>query len=241
MITNEYFGITIRIYNEFDTILEDVHLALRVPSHLNNKGTYKKRYESSRTQKFLYISPLYSIVFIAPELSPSRQKLLTNVEICIGEILPKENKTFHINIISLVEGTLEIKQVVRYQVPNDRTKYETNCSENGSKFRTISEQLKTNQNVTIEHSGHALVKSKCDAIVIPCTTEFAFLGHFFSLNKDILTKAVKYEDFLFQIELEIKSTDIEILDIFLITVSIQYTIQYTFMRPFHMNSHQKSV
>lgn len=143
---------------------------------------------------------------------------MTNFEICIGEILPKSSKTFHIHIISLIEGTLELKQLIRYQVPNDRTKSNTESTENDKKSKA-AEQLKKNQNVIIEHNGLVIKKSKNDTIVIPCTAEFAFIGQLFSLNRDILTKAVKYEDFLLQVELEIKSTDIEILDLFLITVS----------------------
>lgn len=40
MLTNEYFGISIRIVNEFDTFLENVELSLTVPAHFNNKGTF---------------------------------------------------------------------------------------------------------------------------------------------------------------------------------------------------------
>lgn len=121
----------------------------------------------------------------------------------------------------MVEGTLELIQLVRYQVPSDRTNSKTENDEKGDKSEFSSHRFNTKQNVIIEHENHAILKSRSDTIVIPCTTEFKFLGQFFSLNKEILEKAVHYEDFLLQVEFEIRSTDIEILDLFLITVSLQ--------------------
>lgn len=38
MLTNEYFGITIQIANDFDMLFENVRLTVNVPVHLRNKG-----------------------------------------------------------------------------------------------------------------------------------------------------------------------------------------------------------
>lgn len=38
MLTNEYFGITIQIANDFDMMFENVRLSVNVPVHLRNKG-----------------------------------------------------------------------------------------------------------------------------------------------------------------------------------------------------------
>lgn len=38
MLTNEYFGITLRIENEFDMNVENVTLIVKVPVHIQNKG-----------------------------------------------------------------------------------------------------------------------------------------------------------------------------------------------------------
>lgn len=38
MLTNEYFGITIQIANDFDMLFENVRLSVNVPVHLRSKG-----------------------------------------------------------------------------------------------------------------------------------------------------------------------------------------------------------
>lgn len=120
--------------------------------------------------------------------------------------------------MSLIDGTLELEQLVRYQITSGRDKSITESAENEANLK-LAVVPKASHNVTLEFIDDAIVKSKKDTIVIPCAPEFTFTGKFFALNKEPLQKAIKYEDFLFQVELEIKTTDIEILDIFLISVS----------------------
>lgn len=38
MLTNEYFGITIEMKNEFDMMLENVIFSLTIPAQYHNKG-----------------------------------------------------------------------------------------------------------------------------------------------------------------------------------------------------------
>lgn len=135
----------------------------------------------------------------------------------VGNVAAKSTKTIHFNVLSLIDGTLELEQIVRYQIANGKERPNTESA--GNETSVKSPIPKASHNVTLEYIDDALVKSKKDAIVIPCSPEFTFTGKFFALNKEPLQKAIKYEDFLFQVELEIKTTDIEILDIFLISVS----------------------
>lgn len=158
---------------------------------------------------------MYVSVFLASDLSTPRQKLLSRFELYIGDIAPKLIKMFNISIISLIDGPIELQQVVRYQVA---TKHSTSTRSHESNFT----KLKTKSCVTLEFIENAVVKSKKTSIVIPCVTDFGFSGQIFSLNKQPLRVAVKHEDFLFQIQLEIKSADIEILDMFLISVSSEH-------------------
>lgn len=153
---------------------------------------------------------------------------MSHLEVNIGDINSKSSKTKSFCVISLVDGTLELKQIVRYQIVDSRSKSladSVNIEENAT-----HKKLKADSNVTLEYIENAIHKSKRETIVIPCVAEFGFLGQFFTLNKQPLIKAVKHEDFLFQIELLIKSTEIDILDIFLITVSS------TMIHIFHLNS-----
>lgn len=155
-------------------------------------------------------------VFIASDLTKSKQKLLSHLEVCIGDIASKSSKSKSIYVISLIDGTLELKQVVCYQIADSRSKLVGSTVGD----TTMHKKTKVDSNVTLEYIENAIQKSKKDTIVIPCVAEFTSIGQFFSLNKQPLIKAVKHEDFLFQVELQMKSTEIDILDTFLISVSL---------------------
>lgn len=142
----------------------------------------------------------------------------------IGAISPQTNKTIYFYVISLVEGTLELSQLIRYQTANSNRLKRSDSMENESNDSngvesTLVQTNAFNHNVSVEYVNESVIKSKRETIWIPCTTEFIFTGKFYSLNKEALTKAYKHEDFLFRVELEIKSVDIDILDMFLISVS----------------------
>lgn len=222
MLTNEYFKITTRIENDQDIVFESVSLIITVPPHLRNKGI--KKYSSLHSietwihQRHFLFFP----VFLAPDVSKSKQKILSQFQVDIGAISPKTSKTIYFHVISLVEGTLELSQLIRYQTANSNRLKRSDSTENGGSDGVGSTQILTNaynHNVSVEYVDESVIKSKRETIVIPCTTEFIFTGKFYSLNKEALTKAYKYEDFLFRVELEIKSVDIDILDMFLISVS----------------------
>lgn len=137
----------------------------------------------------------------------------------VGDIAPKTLKTIRINLISLIDGNIELKQIVRYNIVDSQSNLIPGRNRNENETTLNSGHSKSTQNVTLEYTDEAIVKSKNDTILIPCVSEFAFTGNFFSLNREPIRKAIKNEEFLFQVELEIKSLDIEILDMFLITVS----------------------
>ncbi|XP_031630878.1 trafficking protein particle complex subunit 11 [Contarinia nasturtii] len=195
MLTNEWFAVTIRIENVFDMLVENVSLVITVPVNIQNK------------------------VFIASDLTASRQKLLSRFELNIGDMAPKSLKIININVISLIEGTLELQKTVRYQITNDRSGFPKKAfDENPIPFeKSIQTTFKSMPSVTLDYIEDAIMKSKKDTISIPCEAEFVFIGQFFTLNKEPLRKAVKNEEFLFQIELEIKNQHIDILDMFLIS------------------------
>lgn len=158
------------------------------------------------------------VVFIASDLSKSRQKLVSNFEMIVGNLAPKSIKTIRLNVLSLIDGTIELEQTVGYQIANDHDRFKAAESVKHELNPKLSSQQKESHNVTLQYVDDAVIKSKKDIIIVQCATEFICTGRFLTLNKNALTQAIKYEDFFLQIELEIKSTDIEILDIFLISV-----------------------
>lgn len=159
----------------------------------------------------------FHTVFVASDLSKSRQKLVSNFEMIVGNIAPKSTKTIHLNVLSLIDGTIDLEQIVLYQIANDHDRFKAESVKHELNPKLSSVQ-KDSHNVTLQYIDDAVIKSKKDSIIIQCVTEFVCTGRFLSLNKNALTQAIKYEDFFLQIQLEIKSTDIEILDIFLISV-----------------------
>lgn len=74
MLTNEYFGVTIRIANDFDMMFENVRLSVNVPVNLRNKGTFSKkvgkdakvRLQISKNILYLEIFSLYSQFLLHP-------------------------------------------------------------------------------------------------------------------------------------------------------------------------------
>lgn len=144
--------------------------------------------------------------------------MLAQAEMAVGNVAPNSTKTIAFNVLSLIDGTLELEQIIRYQIMSGKERKVTELAENETNLKSAVIP-KANHNVTLEYIDDTIVKSKKDTIVISCAPEFTFTGKFFSLNKEPLQKAIRYEDFLFQVELEIKTTDIEILDVFLISVS----------------------
>lgn len=222
-------------------ILENVGVSITVPTALRNKGELEIFHQILPFKSFIQIKCRVILVFIAPDLTKTRQKLLSNFQIDIGDLPSEANKTISFYLISLVEGSIELTQKVWYHAnkmtatvtTSNSTEFNLTTNNNDSPDKPIvpelsekaiqqQQQRQQSHNINIEFVNDVIVKSKKETIVIPCTAEFLFTGKFFSLNKEALTKAYKNEDFLLRIDLEIKSMDIDILDMFLICVSMDF-------------------
>lgn len=168
---------------------------------------------------FQLIESNSSTVFISADLSKSKQKILSQFHVDIGNLAPKNGKkiTFYVN--SLVEGTIELSKLVRYQTVNTTNPPAVEHCEPINESVAVQPTRKSHS-VNIEYLNGTVIKSKKETIVVPCTAEFVFTGKFYTLSKEPLTRAFKNEDFLLKVELEIKSIDIDILDMFMISVRI---------------------
>lgn len=134
-------------------------------------------------------------------MTTSRQKLLSRFEFNIGNMAPNSFKMININVISLIEGTLELQQMVRYQIKNNQSSISKEVIEK-SEVQDKSSTLKSMPpNVTLDYIEDVIVKTKKDTISIVCVSEFVFRGQFFTLNKEPLRRAVKHEEFLFQVKI----------------------------------------
>lgn len=180
-------------------------------------------------------------MFIAADLSKSRQKLLSHFQVDIGNLASQGSKTITFNVISLIEGTIDLAQTISYHTSNGTVSASKKSSQiaivpgeastmptAAQATQATSQQRKPNHNISIEYANDTVIKMKKDNIVIPCTAEFLFTGKFYSLSKEPLTKLFQGEDFLFRVDLEVKSVDIDILDMFLISVSVNRQYFATF-------------
>lgn len=125
------------------------------------------------------------------------------------------SKTIRFHVISFDEGTIEISQLVKYQAMNSGS---IQMSQKKGLIMPAHERI--NHNVSFECVNDAIIKSKKTTITIPCSAEFIFTGKLYSLDKCPLIQAYKNEDFLFRAELGVKSVDIDLLDMFLLSVSM---------------------
>lgn len=137
-------------------------------------------------------------------------------------------------VVSLIGGNIELHQKLWYQIDNIQS---VNASTNmksdvivespvhkEASKTSLSHNNKTH-NMNIEYIDDGVRKVKEDTIIIPCVEEFNVRGRFFTLNKQAMVQGFRNEDFLFRVDLEVKAwCDIDILDMFLICVSLFGTL-----------------
>lgn len=131
-------------------------------------------------------------------------------------------------VVSLIGGNIELHQKLWYQIDNIQSvNASTNLKSDVIVESPVHKANKPNpnhnktHNMNIEYIDDGVRKVKDDTIIIPCVEEFTVQGRFFTLNKQAMTRGFRNEDFLFRIDLDVKSwCDIDILDMFLICVSL---------------------
>lgn len=214
MLINEYYQLQVNIINNFDLCLQSVGISIIIPPQFRNR------------------------VFLTSDLSNgSMQKLSSHIQIDIGDIPMQSNTTISYYLISLVEGSIELKQRLWYQADGFQpstsiksqisiTSLDSPTSGNELQIKSLKDlpknPLMCNHDIKLEYLENGDVKKiKDDTITVTCAEEFSFIARFYTLSRQALMRAYKNEDFLLRINMDIKSTvDIEILDLFLISVSI---------------------
>lgn len=218
MLVNEYFQLHVNVINNFDMCLQSVGISITVPAPLRNR------------------------VFLTSELdSGSMQKFSSHIQINIGDLPMQSNTSITYYLISLTEGSIELKQKLWYQVENS-TQNEQKTTINTLESPTSGNELKTLKDVTgknplvnnheikIEYLESGTIKKiKEDTIVVACVDEFNLNGRFYTLSRQALMRAYRNEDFIFRVNLDVKApVEIEILELFFISVSIFLLKIYAF-------------
>lgn len=187
-------------------------------------------------------------MFITTDLTKLNQRLLSNIQIDIGDLPMHDSTVVQYYVCSLMEGNIELTHKIWYQIDNNTTVItSTTSATNDTSSSVIVEsplhkpsaavsiatsaaatRIKNN-NMNIEYlaDGSGVRKFREDVVIIPCIEEFNVRARFFQLNKQALRHAYRAEDFLLRIDVEMKANcSIDILDMFLITVSLIFWQNY---------------
>ncbi|XP_055376778.1 trafficking protein particle complex subunit 11 isoform X2 [Condylostylus longicornis] len=207
MLINEYFKITCNITNNFNLFLKNVGVSISVPQNLKNK------------------------VFLSTDVSPSRQKILPSIQIDVGDMTMQSNTKVTFFVFSLIEcSNIELSKKIWYSLDSNRIKRTTSeCSPtindespNGNNYRQISSEF-LNKSLIATHiridflDDKTIKKTRDETIKINCIPEFKFIGRYYSLNRQPLSKIYRGENFLFRANVEVQSLcDLDILETYFI-------------------------
>lgn len=201
ILVNEFFPITTNINNIFDVGVQCVGFSVTVPQNLRNK------------------------VFLTNDLDSSTcQKLLSHIQIDIGDLQIQSTSTVSYFITSNYEGNIELQQKIWYQTDNLHVEKSVVVSAISESPIKINEKLRkkflNSHNIKIDYVDENVRKLKEDTIIFPCVQEIHFAARFYTLSRQALTRAFRNEDFLLRISMQVKAgCFIDILDSYFISVS----------------------
>lgn len=202
ILVNEFFPITTNINNIGDVAVQCVGFSVTVPTNLRNK------------------------VFLTNDLDvlPVCQKLLSHIQIDIGDLQLQSTSTVSYFITSNYEGNIELQQKIWYQTDNlhvEKSVVVSASSESPVKVtEKIRKKLLNSHNIKIDYVDENVRKVKEDTIIFPCVQEIHFTARFYTLSRQALTRAFRNEDFLLRINMQVKAACfIDILDSYFISVS----------------------
>lgn len=202
MLVNEYYRLLVRITNNFDLCLQAVGISITVPQSLRNR------------------------VFLTTDLGDSMQKLSSSIQIDIGDLQMQGVSDITYYLISLVEGSIELRQKVWYQVdaqqeinvPNTSATLDSPTSGAEVKPNIVPKKFHNTHDIKIEYLDGAVKKIKEDTIVVACVEEISFNARFYTLSRQALMRAYGGEDFILRVNMDVKApVDISILDFYFIS------------------------
>lgn len=216
MFVNEFFKVACSVTNTFNVFLQNVGISITVPSNFRNT------------------------VFLATDLTPNRQKLLSHIQFDIGELQMQGNSSIVYYVFSLSEANIELQQKVWYHLETSRPRLNSEHSlpeENTVPNKMEKFPCRISSNIKIEvEDGNRLKKIKEDVIMFSCVPEFKFSGRFYTLNRQPLLKAYRGENFLFRANIEVQTPcNIDILETYFMCDHNLNQSPYSFKRKKHSN------
>ncbi|CRL02076.1 CLUMA_CG015189, isoform A [Clunio marinus] len=201
MLINEYYKITINLSNNHEGDLNRVTITISLPTNLANK------------------------VYLLADQPSALSKLSSRIQIDVGTMKAHSNASKTFFITSLIEGSIELKQSLCYEI-EDKT-----AVDDSSTFTQLSSPSETAKNIEkcfadkddqheifVEYLDNNVVRKKRDDIlIVPCVEEFHFESKFYTLNRNPAINCFKDEDIIMRCTLKMTSPfNVEILDAFFI-------------------------
>ena len=180
-------------------------------------------------------------VFLTTDISPSKQKLHSSIQIDIGELSMQSSNTASFYVFSLIEANITLQQKICYTTDVLKPKVTTaivindsttpNSTDESPEATLAAKNLTSNQTIltplpliTPIHleflDENSLRKTQDTVLNVKCQTEFKFKGQFYTLNRMPLIKIYRGENFLFRAGLEVETdVELDILETYFICVS----------------------
>lgn len=164
-------------------------------------------------------------VFLVVEKPSKFSKLSSRIQIDVGRMKGRANASFSYFITSMVEGNIELKQSLCYQIEDksavDDASTFTQVSSPTDATISIEKSLAEKEeqhDVLVEYLENNMVRKKRDDIlIIPCVEEFHFESKFYTLNRKQATNCFKNEDLIMRCTLKMTSPfNIEIVEAFFV-------------------------
>ncbi|XP_055843157.1 trafficking protein particle complex subunit 11 [Episyrphus balteatus] len=227
MLVNEFFSIVCVVNNPFNVFLQNVGISISVPNNLRNN------------------------VFLTTDISSSRQKLHSQIQIDIGELSMLNSTSVSYYVFSLIETNIELQQKVWYNLDSIKPKppppVESPSTTDNSPInsRVVVADFSTlalSSLIRIDYIDDSrLSKARDEIVSISCESEFKFCGRFYTLNRQPLTKIYRGENFLFRANIEVQAKcDLDILETYFICDHNLVQSTYSFKRKKYINCYRSN-
>lgn len=198
MLLNEYYKIQINLSNTHTETISNVTVTIFLPTSSKNR------------------------VFLTKSSSESQTKLSACIKFNVGEMAASSSTSIEYFIISMIEGNVELKQSLCYEIVDISESNTTAPAEKESPSEPLAPTAfagsQENLDIMVERLENNVVRKRHDDIlIVTCVEEFSFESKFYSLDRKPLTTCYEGEDFLLRLSLKTKSPfNIDIIDAFFI-------------------------
>jgi hypothetical protein len=162
-------------------------------------------------------------VFLTKNSSEPTTELSSCINFTVGNLERQSNTSIEYFLTSLIEGNIELKQSLYYDIvdtteSNMLSPTEKESSPSLEVAPTTFTGSEEHLDINVERLENNLVRKRHDNIlIVPCVEEFSFDSRLYSLDRKALTSCYENEEFLMRLTLKPRSPfNIDILDAFFV-------------------------